>query len=76
MSEDHWFELRMEGSAGTSTAGVKGAAEGVAIAENGRLCSISSGRARRFKTEQEAMDYLNLAKVTGDYHFEAVLCKP
>jgi hypothetical protein len=47
---------------------------GIAISENGRLCSISSGLAGKFESKQQAMDYLGKVKVSGDYQFEAVLC--
>ena len=67
-----WFELRVTGSAGTSAA--SGAQEGIAVGENGRLCSLSSGCARRFESKQQALDYLGKIKVSGDYQFEPVLC--
>ena len=48
--------------------------EGVAVGENGRLCSLSSRIARRFEPQQQALDYLGKIKVSGDYQFEAILC--
>ena len=70
-----WYELRVEGSAGTRAGNAGGASEGIAIAENGRLCSLASGKARRFDSEQQALDYLGRVRVSGDYRFEAVLCR-
>jgi hypothetical protein len=71
-----WYELRVAGSAGTRAGIVQGAGapEGIAIAENGRLCSISSGRVKKFESKEEAIDYLGKIRVSGDYRFEAVLC--
>ena len=69
-----WYELRVTGSAGTKAGLVSGTHEGIAVGENGRLCSLSSGGARRFDTEQQALDYLGKIKVSGDYQFEPVLC--
>ena len=69
-----WYELRVTGSAGTSAGAAVGTHEGIAVGENGRLCSISSGGARRFESKQQAIDYLGKIKVSGDYQFEAVLC--
>ena len=69
-----WYELRVTGSAGTSAGMVAGTDEGIAVGENGRLCALSSGGARRFESQQQALDYLGKIKVSGDYQFEAVLC--
>jgi hypothetical protein len=69
-----WYELRVTGSAGTSSGIATGTGEGIAVGENGRLCSLSSGGARRFESQQQAIDYLGKIKVSGDYQFEAVLC--
>jgi hypothetical protein len=69
-----WYELRVTGSAGTSAGVVSDAKDGIAVGENGRLCALSSGGARRFESEQQALDYLGKIKVSGDYQFEAVLC--
>jgi hypothetical protein len=44
------------------------------VGENGRLCALSSGGARRFESTQQALDYLGRIKVSGDYQFEPVLC--
>lgn len=74
MALEKWYELRVTGSAGTAAGVISGTHEGIAIAENGRLCSLSSGRARRFDTEQQATEYLGKIKVSGDYQFEPVLC--
>jgi hypothetical protein len=69
-----WYELRVTGSAGTSAAIATGTDEGIAVGENGRLCSLTSGTARRFESKQLAIDYLDRIKVSGDYQFEVVLC--
>ena len=69
-----WYELRVSGSAGTASGTAAGANEGIAVGENGRLCALSSGGARRFGSEREALDYLGKIKVSGDYRFEAVRC--
>ncbi len=71
---DQWYELRVSGSAGTGAGSAAGALEGIAVGENGRLCSLASGGARRFDSKQQATDYLGKIKVSGDYQFEAVLC--
>jgi len=69
-----WYELRVVGSAGTSACITGGGNEGIAVGESGRLCALSSGGARRFVSEQQAVDYLGNIKVSGDYQFEPVLC--
>lgn len=69
-----WYELRVIGSAGTRAGVAAGAHEGIAVGENGRLCALASGGARRFGSEREALDYLGKIKVSGDYQFEAVRC--
>jgi hypothetical protein len=74
MTLDQWYELRVAGSAGTSAGVAAGALEGIAVGENGRLCSLTSGGARRFKSKQQAIEYLGKIKVSGDYEFEAVRC--
>jgi hypothetical protein len=73
MASIEWYELRVAGSAGTVGAAA-GANEGIAVGENGRLCSLSSGGARRFDSAQQALDYLGKIKVSGDYQFEVVAC--
>ena len=74
MTLGEWYELRVTGSAGTSAGVAAGTDEGIAVGENGRLCSLTSGSARRFESQQQAIDYLGKIKVSGDYQFEAVLC--
>jgi len=69
-----WYELRVEGSAGTRAGAGSGMKEGIAVGQGGRLCSLASGGARKFESEQQALDYLGKLKVSGDYRFEAVLC--
>ena len=75
MSAKQWYELRVAGSAGTTTGGA-GIREGIVISENGRLCSIQSAKAMKFPTEREAFDYLATVSLPGPYSFETVLCKP
>jgi hypothetical protein len=74
MASDNWYELRVAGSAGTVAGLAAGAREGIAVGEGGRLCSLASGGARRFGSEQQALDYLSKIKVSGEYQFEAVRC--
>ena len=74
MKAGEWFELRVTGSAGTRAGSGAAPDEGIAVGENGRLCSLSSGGARRFESAQDAMDYLGKIKVSGDYQFEPVRC--
>jgi len=74
MKSGEWYELRVTGSAGTAAGIAAGAHQGIAVGENGRLCSLSSGSARRFDSAQQALDYLGKIKVSGDYQFEPVRC--
>ena len=74
MTLDKWYELRVVGSAGTGAGMAAGAHEGIAVGENGRLCALSSGGARRFESTEQALDYLGKIKVSGEYQFEAVRC--
>jgi hypothetical protein len=74
MTAGEWFELRVAGSAGTRAGAATPVNEGIAVGENGRLCSLSSGGARRFESPQDALDYLGKIKVSGDYEFEPVRC--
>jgi hypothetical protein len=74
MNAPEWYELRVAGSAGTREASLAGAQDGIAVGDNGRLCSLSSGCARRFESREQAYDYLGKIKVSGEYHFEAVAC--
>jgi len=76
MALREWYELRVAGSAGTTAGNSAGSLEGIAVGENGRLCSVSSGCARRFDSRQQAMDYLGKIRVSGDYRIEAVMCVP
>jgi len=69
-----WYELRVTGSAGTSAGIPAGINEGIAVGENGRLCSLASGYARRFESGRQAVEYLGKIKLSGDYQFEPVLC--
>jgi hypothetical protein len=74
MSVFQWYELRVEGSAGTTAGIARGAAEGIAIGKNGRLCSIASGHTKRFSSEREATEYLFQTTIPGNYRFEVVIC--
>ncbi len=69
-----WYELRVDGSAGTRSGDAIGATEVIAIGENGRLISIALGHPKKFESKQQAMDYLSKVMLTGDYQLEAVLC--
>ena len=73
MTLGEWYELRVTGSAGTAAGVTSGTREGIAVGENGRLCSLTSGSARRFESREQALDYLGKIKVSGDYQFEAVV---
>ena len=74
MTLGSWYELRVAGSAGTSAGIASRSQEGIAVGENGRLCSLTSNGARRFESKQQALEYLGKIKVSGDYQFEAVRC--
>jgi hypothetical protein len=74
MALTQWYELRVEGSAGTSAGIASGTREGIAVGESGRLVSLASGHTRKFESRQQALDYLGKLKVSGDYRFEVVLC--
>lgn len=74
MAFSQWYELRVVGSAGTSAGAGSGIQEGIALAENGRLCAITSGHAKKFDTQQEAVEFLAKTSVPGIYDFEPVLC--
>jgi hypothetical protein len=75
MSSTEWYELRVTGSAGTRASAASGIQEGIAMAENGRLCAVSSGHARRFTSQQEAIEFLGSTTLPGVYDFEAVRCR-
>jgi hypothetical protein len=70
-----WYELRVAGSAGTAEGIAAGALAGIAVGEGGRLCALTSGTARKFESQEQAIEYLGKIKVTGVYQFEAVLCR-
>ena len=74
MTSGEWYELRVTGSGGTAAGIASGTDTGIAVGENGRLCAVSSGSARRFESAQQALDYLGKIKVSGDYQFEPVKC--
>jgi hypothetical protein len=75
LGPSQWYELRLEGSAGTRGDLTGNTQEGVAIATSGRLCSIASGDARRFESEEQAGEYLAKITIPGNYRFEVVLCE-
>ena len=74
MGSTQWFELRVVGSAGTSGGATTGVTEGIALSDNGRLCAISSGSAKRFDSAQEALEFLGKTSMPGIYNLEPVLC--
>jgi hypothetical protein len=74
MALSHWYELRVAGSAGTSSEIAGGMKEGIALGENGRLCSVVSGHAKKFESRQQALDFLARTTIPGIYNFEAVRC--
>jgi hypothetical protein len=73
MTMEKWYELRVAGSPGTTTCDPT-IREGVAISSTGRLCTLSSGQAMRFETEQLALDYLTTRTTPGRHRFEIVVC--
>ena len=74
MTLGQWYELRVTGSASTKEGAASGIKEGIAVGENGRVCSLASGHARKFESREQALDYLGKIRISGDYQFEAVLC--
>lgn len=76
MAPSQWYELRVVGSAGTSSEIAGGMKEGIAIGENGRLCSVVSGHAMKFESRQQALDFLARTTIPGIYNFEPVQCPP
>jgi hypothetical protein len=75
MAWAQWYELRVVGSAGTRAGTESGIKEGIALADNGRLCAVPPGQAKRFASEKDAMDFLAQTTIPGIYRFEAELCK-
>ena len=75
MGSTQWYELRVVGSAGTSAGSATGVKEGIALSDNGRLCAVSSGHAKKFDSQQEAVEFLGRTTVPGIYAFEAVQCE-
>ena len=75
MALKRWYELRVAGSAGTSAGAASGYTEGIALAENGRLCALSSGGAKKFGSEQEAIEFLGKTTVPGVFNLEPVRCE-
>ena len=76
MALSQWYELRVAGSAGTSSEITGGIGVGIAIGKNGRLCAIGSDQTMRFATEHEAYDFVSQTTIPRLYKFEAVLCQP
>ena len=70
-----WYEIRVDGSIGTSAGVERGATDGIAMGDGGRLCSVASGQALRFKSEQEATDYLMQTTVRRNLPFIVVACE-
>jgi hypothetical protein len=68
---EFWYELRVAGSMGTSEGRTD---HGITLDEQGRLCAISTGKAKRFKSREEADDFLSGLTFTRFYSFEPVLC--
>ena len=75
MALKHWYELRVAGSAGTSAGTASRHTEGIALAENGRLCAVSSGSAKKFDSEQEAIEFLGKTTIPGVFQLEPVRCE-
>lgn len=75
MALSQWYELRVAGSAGTSSEITRGVSVGIAIGRNGRLCVIGSDQTMRFSNEQEAYDFLAQTTIPRLYKFEAVWCR-
>jgi len=69
-----WYELRIAGSVGTSAGAASGLKEGIALAENGRLCAVSSGVAKRFGSAKEAVEFLGKTTIPGVFNLEPVRC--
>jgi len=74
-TQTEWYELRVTGSPGTNAGATNGLTEGIALAENGRLCAISSGAAKKFDTELEAIEFLQKTTIPGVYRLEPVRCR-
>lgn len=74
MGVNKWYELRVEGGAGTRAGIAAGIKVGIAIGEDGRLCPVDAGRAMKFKSASDAEYYLNTSTNPGAYKLEVVLC--
>ncbi len=74
LTQADWYELRIVGSAGTSAGATSGLKEGIALSENGRLCAVSSGGAKRFGSAQEAVEFLGKTTIPGVFNLEPVHC--
>lgn len=74
MPSNAWYELRVQGSVGTREGEDRGASEGVAIGDDGHVCSIGSPYVKQFESAQAAMDYLKRCTIPGKSQFEVVLC--
>ncbi len=75
MQPGQWYELRVKGSIGTREGTVKGASDGVAIGDDGHVCSTASPHVKHFESEQAANDYLGRCTIPGKSQFEIVLCR-
>ena len=74
MTLSQWYELRIEGGAGTRAGIAAGIKVGIAIGEDGRLCPVDAGRVMKFKSASDAEYYLNTSTNPGAYKLEIVLC--
>jgi hypothetical protein len=72
MEAPSWYELRIEGSAGTAVGAAQQETTGLVIGADGRLTSISSGHPMRFRSEQEAIAYLMANSLARLYPFAVV----
>ena len=75
MVESQWYELRVQGSVGTTAGATSDINDGIALSETGRLCSVSSGQAKKFDSEKDASEFLSKTTLPRIYPFEPVLCR-
>lgn len=74
MQSAQWYELRVQGSVGTREGAQRGTHEGIAIADDGYVCSLGSPHVKHFESEQAALEYLKRCTIPGKHQFEIVLC--
>lgn len=70
--DKQWYELRVVGSTGPKEADI---ARGITLDEKGRLCAVSTGKAKRFSSADEANEFLAGLTLRRFYSFQPVLCK-